>query len=81
MYVLWTGLIYNLPLTGALPQTPRFLKAWGLLKNINTRTNKNGELESSQEDDDIFSSPIRLSLDELLLCRARLRFTEPCIFL
>jgi hypothetical protein len=37
---------------------------------------KKGEPEDSPPDDDISSSPIRLSLGELLLSRARLRFTE-----
>jgi len=40
------------------------------------KRHKKGEPEDSPPDDDISSSPIRLSLGELLLSRARLRFTE-----
>ncbi len=58
----------------ALPQTPRFSRHRG--SSEISAINKKGEPEDSP-DDDISSSPIRLSLGELLLSRARFRFTGP----
>ncbi|EKD39677.1 MAG: hypothetical protein ACD_75C00329G0002 [uncultured bacterium] len=65
------------PTTGALPRTPRFFKAWGQqIVGSATGGKKKREPGGSLFFDD-YSPPIRLSLDGLLLSRARLRFTEP----